>query len=159
MPDRRSQLIEIGERLLKAREDKGWSRKELAEESGISRESIGGYERGDEAASFFRMIQVARALEVSLDYIAGLSPHKSGLPAGKAVLDQEQLEKALSAKSRRDLPSHMRGPDLSLGFEVPEKPLVLADDDYRALVVQVREVVRDLPGDDDQPGPRKKRSK
>lgn len=53
------------------RKDKGWSQTELANESGVSREIIGKYERGEAVPSVDFAKRIADAFGVSLDYLVG----------------------------------------------------------------------------------------
>ena len=53
------------------RKEKGWSQTELATESGVSREIIGKYERGEAVPSIEFAKRIADAFGVSLDYLAG----------------------------------------------------------------------------------------
>ncbi len=53
------------------RKQKGWSQTELATESGVSREIIGKYERGEAVPSIEFAKRIAEAFGVSLDYLAG----------------------------------------------------------------------------------------
>lgn len=54
-----------------SRKQKGWSQIDLANESGVSREMIGNYERGGNAPSIEVLLKLAKALDVSLDYLVG----------------------------------------------------------------------------------------
>ena len=53
------------------RMQKGWSQTELATESGVSREIIGKYERGEAVPSIEFAKRIADAFGVSLDYLVG----------------------------------------------------------------------------------------
>jgi len=53
------------------RKAKGWSQTELATNSGVSREMIGKYERGEAVPSINAAKKIADAFEVSLDYLVG----------------------------------------------------------------------------------------
>jgi len=57
----------IGENIKKIRiNKKGWTQKKLAEESGITRESVGNYERGDRTPPADILKRIAEALEVDI---------------------------------------------------------------------------------------------
>lgn len=60
----------IGKIIADLRKQKGWSRKELATESGVSREIIGKYERGEAVPSIEFAKRIADVFGVSLDYLA-----------------------------------------------------------------------------------------
>lgn len=53
------------------RKQKDWSQTELANNSGVSREMIGKYERGDAVPSIDAAKKIADAFEVSMDYLVG----------------------------------------------------------------------------------------
>ena len=63
----------LGERLLLLRKRRDWSQRELAERVGTSDQVISRYERGEMTPSVEVAARIAQALEVSLDYLAGLS--------------------------------------------------------------------------------------
>ncbi|MFC7526262.1 helix-turn-helix domain-containing protein [Parapedobacter sp. GCM10030251] len=63
--------METGNIIQALRKDRGWSQGELATESGVSREMIGKYERGDAVPSIEAAKKLARALGVTLDYLGG----------------------------------------------------------------------------------------
>jgi transcriptional regulator with XRE-family HTH domain len=54
-----------------SRKQKGWSQIDLANESGVSREMIGKYERGIATPSLDAAKKIADAFGVSLDYLVG----------------------------------------------------------------------------------------
>lgn len=58
-------------RMRQLREASGLTLAELAEQTGINPFTLGRYERGTQAPSVDRGLLVARALGVSLDYLAG----------------------------------------------------------------------------------------
>jgi transcriptional regulator with XRE-family HTH domain len=53
------------------RKERDWSQTELATKSGVSREMIGKYERGEAVPSIEAAKKIADAFEVSLDYLVG----------------------------------------------------------------------------------------
>ena len=58
------------ERLQKARENKGISKKELADKIKVTRHSIKLYESGEVTPTFTIISKIATELDVSLDYLA-----------------------------------------------------------------------------------------
>ena len=63
--------MDSGKIITRAREEKGWSQTDLANNSGISRVMIGKYERGEAIPSLEAAKKIADAFEVSLDYLVG----------------------------------------------------------------------------------------
>jgi transcriptional regulator with XRE-family HTH domain len=59
------------------RKAKDWSQSELANNSGVSREMIGKYERGEAVPSIDAAKKIADAFEVSMDYLIGEGSHAS----------------------------------------------------------------------------------
>ena len=63
--------METGGIITMLRKEKDWSQSVLATKSGVSREMIGKYERGEAVPSIEAAKKVADAFEVSLDYLVG----------------------------------------------------------------------------------------
>jgi len=63
----------FGERLLSTRKKKKISQDELAKQIGVHAPVIGRYERDEVKPSIETAFKIAEALEVSLDYLTGLS--------------------------------------------------------------------------------------
>jgi len=61
----------LAERLIEVREEQGLTRVTVCEETGISYESLSGYELCDEHPPFWRVRRLAIYYGVSLDYFAG----------------------------------------------------------------------------------------
>ncbi|MDG1315084.1 MAG: helix-turn-helix transcriptional regulator [Flavobacteriaceae bacterium] len=66
----------FGERLLSTRKKKKISQDELAKQIGVHAPVIGRYERDEVKPSIETAFKIAKALEVSLDYLTGLSDVK-----------------------------------------------------------------------------------
>ena len=64
----------FGKRLKELRQEKELSQRELSEQTGISKSTIGRWELGLEPA-FPYVIHIAKFFDVSLDYLAGLSEY------------------------------------------------------------------------------------
>lgn len=62
----------LGEKVRKARLEKGKSLNELAEKCGCAKSSILRWERDVSEPSFFNVIVLSQVLGLSLDYLAGL---------------------------------------------------------------------------------------
>ena len=63
----------FGERLLSTRKKMKMSQEELAKKVGVHAPVIGRYERDEVKPSIETAFKIAKALEVSLDYLTGLS--------------------------------------------------------------------------------------
>ena len=68
MPRRRDQdlLRKVGQRVAKARRNRGWTQEQLAEAIGIEPVTLSRWETGDRALSLSTLAAVAARLEVSL---------------------------------------------------------------------------------------------
>ncbi len=63
--------IHTGKIITDLRKQRDWSQTELSDKSGVSREMIGKYERGEAVPSIEAAKKIADAFEVSLDYLVG----------------------------------------------------------------------------------------
>ena len=59
------------ERLLKTRKGRGMSQEALAEKIGVTRQAVSKWETGEAQPDYTKLIALADALEVSLDYLCG----------------------------------------------------------------------------------------
>jgi transcriptional regulator with XRE-family HTH domain len=64
----------IAERLKEARNEKAKTQSDLAELLNISRAAFGEYERGNNLPPIDKLVIIARELEVSIDWLAGIAP-------------------------------------------------------------------------------------
>lgn len=81
------------------RKQKGLSQTELANVSGVSREMIGKYERGEAVPSIDAAKKIADAFEVSMDYLIGEGSHASFDKKNiKRLQDIEKLDDATKDK-------------------------------------------------------------
>lgn len=78
----------IGERMRRLRLERGWQIKDLAKASGLDRAQVSKYEIGRYRPTGDALIQLADALEVTLDYLmrGEESPHPRRGPEPVAVL-------------------------------------------------------------------------
>jgi transcriptional regulator with XRE-family HTH domain len=63
----------IGQRIIQTRERKGWKQKELATQTGIPAPTLNRIERGQQSLFAERVVTLARVLNVSADYLLGLT--------------------------------------------------------------------------------------
>lgn len=64
-------MVSIGERITQLRKAKNWSQDDLAKEIESSRVMIGKYERGDNSPSIEVLAKLAKAFNVSMDFLIG----------------------------------------------------------------------------------------
>lgn len=70
-------MYSFGEHITQLRKSKKWSQEQLAKEVGSSRVMIGNYERGDHTPSIEVVIKIAKAFNVSVDFLIGDSINSS----------------------------------------------------------------------------------
>lgn len=80
----------LGQRVRELRLRRGLSQEDLARRVGVRQKQISSYERDVNVPSGEIFIALARAFEVSLDYLAQLSPHSA---PQIAIADLDLLEK------------------------------------------------------------------
>lgn len=63
----------LGKRLEKARKNKGYTQSDIAEKLSVKRESVSQWEHGERDIKASQLIELANILDVSADYLLGLS--------------------------------------------------------------------------------------
>lgn len=89
--------MNISKRIGDIRKEKDWSQTDLANKSGVSREMIGKYERGEAVPSIEAAKKIADACEVSLDYLVG---EGSNSTFDKATVKRLQDVQKLSSEEK-----------------------------------------------------------
>jgi len=64
-------MLNIGSKIIELRKAKSWSQEDLSKEVGSSRVMIGKYERNDNTPSIEVLLKMAKAFDVTVDYIIG----------------------------------------------------------------------------------------
>ena len=80
----------FGQRINDALTARGWSQKRLEIRSGVSQQHISQIVNGERKPGITTVVKLARALDVSLDWLAGLPPREPGA----LEPDEEELLKA-----------------------------------------------------------------
>jgi transcriptional regulator with XRE-family HTH domain len=62
-------------RLRRSREERGWSQADLAARAGLQQSALSHYENATRRPSFTNLRRLARALDVSTDYLVGQTSH------------------------------------------------------------------------------------
>lgn len=86
-----------GDRLRQTREKRGLTQRELAQLCGINDHQIFRYENGKADPMAASLEQVARHLQVSTDYLLGLSDSEQGQFVEELTPDQRKLLEAYAA--------------------------------------------------------------
>lgn len=76
---------------------------DAAKQAGLSVNTLKSYEYGKFVPSALNLASLARAYQVTSDWLLGLSSDPKGLPAGRAVVDLDTAEGILSAETREQL--------------------------------------------------------
>lgn len=84
-------MTNIGSKITELRKQNSWSQEELANQIDSSRIMIGKYERGDNSPSVEVLVRLAKAFNVSVDYILG--------EGANASYDKEMIKRLESVES------------------------------------------------------------
>ena len=82
-------MTTFGERLIRAREQRGWTQQELAERAGIRYETISRIENGvHKEPRVYVAVALAKALGTTVDYLCGMYEDKESerKPAGAVLV-------------------------------------------------------------------------
>ncbi len=63
---KKNELIKLGERIRKLRNDRGYSQESFANEAGLARSFFGCIERGEKNVSAINLIKIATALKLQV---------------------------------------------------------------------------------------------
>ncbi|OWK69710.1 helix-turn-helix domain-containing protein [Pedobacter sp. AJM] len=66
-----SNTLNIGSKIITLRKTRDWSQGDLAQQIGASREIIGKYERNENLPSIEMVAKMAKAFEVTVDFLIG----------------------------------------------------------------------------------------
>ena len=70
-------MLNIGNKIVVLRKEKGWSQGDLAEQIGASREIIGKYERNENSPSLEMALKMTKAFGVTVDFLLGEGEYSS----------------------------------------------------------------------------------
>lgn len=84
--------MRLSEKITRLKKQKGLSQADLAETTGISKDAISKYERGDATPSVEYAKRIADALNVSLDYLVSDSDEQE-------LIDKETLNRVKAIQS------------------------------------------------------------
>lgn len=100
--------VSFGARLVSAREARGWNQSELARRAGLQPAAIGHFERGRRNPSFANIRALARALDVSADYLLGTTASLGGATTAfrneehLSGADRDRIQLMIDALARRE---------------------------------------------------------
>lgn len=83
-------------RLRAAREERGLSQVELADQAGLQQSALSHYESGARRPSFTNLRRLSRALDVSTDYLIGNSSSRAPVAASSDKLVRDVLSLSLA---------------------------------------------------------------
>ena len=92
-------MLNIGIKIVELRKAKNWSQEDLAKQIQSSRVMVGNYERNTNTPSVDILLKIAKAFDVSLDYLVGegqLSVYDKDVL--KRIEDIEQLDEDSKSK-------------------------------------------------------------
>ncbi|OEK08204.1 transcriptional regulator [Flavivirga aquatica] len=70
-------ILNIGNRIIELRKQKGWSQTDLAKAIEASRDMIGKYERNDNLPSIEVAFKLADVFDISVDFLLGKGKHST----------------------------------------------------------------------------------
>lgn len=79
-----------GDRIRLKREERGWSQRELSRRAGIGLNQVGRYESEEIDPSANHLKAIAEALEVSVDYLLGLTIDPKGHASDSDLTEDER---------------------------------------------------------------------
>ena len=88
--------MNIGDNIKRIRTAKNLSQKEVGKKVGINGDAYGRYERNEVNPTIEMAVRIAKALEISLDYLTG----NSDVELDKATLDRVQEVTMLTEKDK-----------------------------------------------------------
>jgi len=86
---------ELGRRIRRAREERGWSQENLAEAIGLTQSAVSRIEGGERAVDSLELASIARALRVSPLSLIEDNPFQVRLAARASALEAQELEPVL----------------------------------------------------------------
>lgn len=101
--------MNLGERIARLRREQGWSQEELAQQLGVSRQSVSKWESGQSVPDLDKVLRLSEIFGVSTDYLLK-EPLPAEVPAAQPVLTEpepvmlarrvtlEEAERFLAAK-------------------------------------------------------------
>jgi len=94
-------LLQLGKRILSAREDCGWTQADLAEKVGLDRTAVSKIERGDRKISATELVRLAASLDRPIDWFVTESPQAVvSRRSDPAVEDSGVLDRTLERLAR-----------------------------------------------------------
>jgi transcriptional regulator with XRE-family HTH domain len=79
------------ERFRQVRELRGLSKRQLSKASGVGEMQLGRYESGENDPSAQNLKQIAKALQVSADYLLGITDDPQGHFGDSVILNETEL--------------------------------------------------------------------
>lgn len=83
-------MMSFEQRLLETRKSRGMSQETLAEKIGVSRQAVSKWETGEALPDYAKLIALADALEVSLDYLCGRKERSENASASAAETPEKK---------------------------------------------------------------------
>jgi transcriptional regulator with XRE-family HTH domain len=141
-------VAECARRLQLIRQERDMTQGEVAEIVGVTQAAVSRWEDPENTTipSAAEIAELAEFFRVSADWLCGLTPFRTGLPVGQALVDLRLLEDFETAKTAKDL-EKLVDRDLSFGAvwtSIPEGACVMAHDDVLRRVKTVDKQVRKL---------------
>lgn len=92
MVDDSSDKIAFGDRLREARLQKGLTQEQLAQQIGVAKSTLTGYEKGNREPDVFKIKKILEALDVDSDYLLGIDRKKESPESAATNSEDTQYE-------------------------------------------------------------------
>jgi len=127
-------LKRLGERIVAARQRRGWTTKELAQASDQAYSNVLRWERAEGVPNAKGLAMVAKACGVTADWLLGTVDHETPLPAGFWIVDMALVERLRAGDLRVD-------DNESIGFPIPAGAEVVNSSRFDQLVRECRAII------------------
>lgn len=136
--------VRFSQRLRAARLERDLDQQEVADALEVSLATYGKWERMVTQPKAVEIGRLARLLDVSADYLLGLTDHPQGLRVGTLIVDQHALERFRLAPRAEDAAKVINRSKSFLSFanKVPEGARVITPEQYRELLRSLIPVFR-----------------
>ncbi|MCA8948227.1 MAG: helix-turn-helix transcriptional regulator [Planctomycetes bacterium] len=139
----------IRKRLTELRTEKGWKPADLAEQLGVTGQTVRDWERPSHLRTddkdgplpnAQRVAQLVQLYKISPSYLLGLSDHRSGIEPNSWVVDQDVVDAIedsaeLGQRKRRVKEEQIAQP-------LPRRPVLLSSSEYAALQARLRALAK-----------------
>ena len=93
----------FGDRLRKMRLERGLTQEQLAQQIGVAKSTLTGYEKGNREPDVFKIKRILEVLDMDSDYLLGISRKNKKSPATEEPSAEDDRERKRLLKNYDDL--------------------------------------------------------